>query len=248
MNYTELADTLVRESGRYDLQNSDGTDNGLLRFVNSGQRMLDRKASINHSEARVYTTVEAGAYYLVVPECRMIESVWILRQGLGDAATRSPLREVEWDDMQMRYTNLAGANESGEPNEYALGSFRAAPSNKKNIALDMNVFTGFDDTFAAQNLDVNGVFFSPPADVEYGFQVVGRFYTASFGPLVTTSFWSGLYPELLIAAARFWMEVANRNTEGRRDWEAIIQDQLTDLDKDKIEQYCNAGLVMGDPL
>lgn len=247
MNYTELSAALIRESGRYDLQNSDGTDNGLLRYVNSGQRMLDRKSNIMHSESRVYTTVEAGAYYIVVPECRTIESVWLLRQSLGDSATRTPLTEVSWDDMQMRYTMLAGYNDSGEPAEYALGSFRAAPSNEHNITSDMDVFAGFDDTFASQNIDVNGIFFGPPSDLDYGFQVIGKFYTAAFSAKIQSTFWSSLYPELLIAAARFWMEVANRNTEGRRDWEAIIQDQLTDLDKDKIEQYCNAGLVMGDP-
>lgn len=247
MEYQELSDILIRESGRYDLQNADGSDNGLNRFINSGQRMLDRKGNILQTEARTYPSVEQGAYYLTIPECRVVESVWVLNQPLGLAATRIPMIEVPWDDLQMQYPMLASQMVQSTPCQYARGSFRAAPSNLISVAQNMNSFAGFNDTFADQNFDTDGIFFAPAADAQYGFQVVGKFYTQAFTNDIMSTLWSALYPELLIAAARFWMEVANRNTEGRKDWEAIIQDQLTDLDKDRVEQYTNGGLVMGDP-
>ena len=248
MNYKELSDILIRESGRYDLQNADGSDNGLLRFVNSGQRMLDRKASILHFESRVYTSVVQGDYYITIPECRIIESVWLLDERFGDDAQILALTESTWDSIRIRYSGLVASMTQGTPMEYARGSFRSAPTNKNQLAQNVNSFAGFNDAFASPQYDMNGVFFAPAADAKYSFQVVGLFYTEAFAGIAEVeTFWSALHPELLLAAARFWMEVANRNTEGRRDWETIIQDQLTDLDKDQIEQYLNAGSVMGDP-
>lgn len=246
MEIKELSEILIKESGRYDLQNADGTDNGLLRYLNSGQRMLDRKANILQSSARNYTAVDEGAYYLTIPECRIVETVWLLDQPMGEDATRIPLTELPWDNLQMRFPKVASNNTLGKPLFYARGSFRSAPSNELNIAENMNSFAGFDDTFVDDGYDVNGIFFGPPSDAQYGFQIVGKFYTKSIDAKTTSTMWSVLHPELLIMAARFWMEVMNRNTEGRRDWESVINDQLVDLDKDKVEQYCRNGLVMGD--
>lgn len=247
MTYDEIAEILIRESGRYDLQNADGSDNGLRRFVNSGQRMLDRKANILESSARSHYTVDIGDYYLKLPECRVVESVWLLDQRDGVNSERRPMTEIPWDSLQICYNKLASQQTKGTPTQYARGSFRSAPSNRLNIAETMNHFAGFDDTFAAQNFDQNAIFFGPSADFAYSFQVVGKFYSALFSTEVEETLWSQLHPEILIASARFWMEVANRNTEGRQDWELLIQGQLTDLDKDMVDQQTQADMVMGDP-
>lgn len=245
MDYQEIADILVKESGRYDLVKEDGSDNGLLRFVNSGQRMLDRKSNHFSSEARSYMTVTEGDYYFVVPECRVIESVWLLDQPAGIGALRYPLIKTTWDDIQIRFNMLASELTKGKPNEFSIGSFRLSPDPRKTYAENVEVFAGFVDGFANPNFDYNAILFGPASDGDYGFQVVGKFYTPKFDSQITETFWSVQHPEALIASARFWMEVANRNTEGRRDWEGIIQDYLTDLEKENIEQSIIEEQIMG---
>ena len=254
MNYTELAESILSTSGRYDLQSADGTDNGLLKYVNRAQRMLDRKANIAQLTARDYTSIGAGNYCVKLADCIVIESVWLLPLTEGD--TRIPLIRRGWETMQQLYAKPIELQETGKPCYYSLGSFRGNPNAKLSLLADLNIFAGFMDVVGDNKWDINGFFFFPVADASYTIQVVGKFYTAKFGTVtenvaggtIDTTFWSENHPELLEFATRYWMEVDNRNTEGQKDWMAVISDMLMDLDFENVERDTNDELVMGEEL
>lgn len=254
MNYTELAESVLSTSGRYDLQNADGTDNGLLKYVNRGQRMLDRKANVMQLTMRNFNSIAAGDYCVKLFDCLVIESVWLLP--LNESEARIPLIRRDWETMQQLYASPIEVQERGTPYYYSLGSFRGNPDPKLSLIANLNIFAGFMDVIGDNKWDVNGFFFYPIADVDYAIQVVGKFYSPKFGTtvensaggIIETTFWSENHPELLEFATRYWMEVDNRNTEGQKDWMAVISDMLMDLDFENVERDLNDTLVMGERL
>jgi len=254
MNYDAIAARILATSGRYDLQDADGNDNGLLEYVNRGQRLLDRKANISQLTARNFSGIKVGDYCVKVTDCRVIESVWLLP--LVEGEVRVPLVRTDWETMQTRYGLTIEAREKGTPTDYALGSFRGNPDPKLSLIANLDVFAGFMDVCGDNDWDINGFFFEPIADKSYTLQIVGKFYTAKFGTYnirgaereITDTFWSEHHPELLEIAARYWMEVDNRNSEGRKDWLTVMEDMLVDLDFESVERDTNDTLVMGEEL
>ena len=158
--------------------------------------------------------------------------------------------------MQTRYGLPLPLQTKGQPYSYALGSFRGYPNPKVELIQNLNIFAGFLDVVGDNDWDVNGFFFRPVADKDYTIQVVGKFYTHKFGTfkesgVITTienTYWSEHHPELLEIAVRYWMEVDNRNTEGRKDWMGVMTDMLMDLDFENVERSINDELVMGEEL
>lgn len=254
MNYTDLVAKILKTSGRYDLINEDGTDAGMLEYVNRAQRLLDRKANMIQLTARRYDNVIAGDYCKRLPDCIVIQSVWLLP--LLEGVDRKPLIREGWETMQTRYGLVVERRDTGEPRSYALGSFRGMPDPRVQLVKNLNIFTGFMDVVGDNDWDVNGFFFHPVADRTYSLQVVGKFYTPKFGETkidgavvrIDNTYWSEHHPELLEIAVRYWMEVDNRNTEGKNDWLSVMADMLMDLDFENVENSINDELVMGEEL
>ena len=242
MELADLLNQFIRESGRYDLVNIDGSDNGALYYINRGQRLLDRRSTVANTEARNYQLIERGTYVVHIPECRTLREVWLLI----DEEQRIPLVRDAWESLQKCYRKPLTALETGTPQFWALGYLRGVPSNATTLAETMHMFAGYVDTIADESFDKDAFFLYPVADREYGIQVVGDFYTPSLSSTITKTWWSVNHPELVIAAGRYWIEVANRNTEGTRDWLAIIDANLRDITNDFIENEVVDEIVMGD--
>lgn len=82
----------------------------------------------------------------------------------------------------------------------------------------------------------NGILFYPPSDGIYTISVLGIFMSK---PLVNdddANFWSEVYPEQLVQAAMAVLEGFYRNTEGRKDWAAVVDDILGGIDSLEAEQ------------
>ena len=50
------------------------------------------------------------------------------------------------------------------------------------------------------------------------------------------NYWSVQHPDILIMGALRQLEVFNRNTQGRLDWEGAVDIMLSDVDKDMVEE------------
>lgn len=242
MDLTELLAQFVRESGRYDLVDSLGNDNGALYYLNRGQRLLDRRSEVANTEARNYQLIDAGTYVVHIPHCRVLKEVWLL---IGEDQ-RVPLVRSEWERLQIYYKKPLTQQERSVPALWAPGYLRAVPSSHTTLAETMEMFAGYVDTIADNRYDNDSFFIYPVADQDYGIQVVGDFYTPPLSADIVRTWWTVQHPELVIAAGRYWLEVANRNTEGTRDWLAIIDSNLRDITNDFIENEVVGEVFMGD--
>ena len=76
----------------------------------------------------------------------------------------------------------------------------------------------------------------PPPDEEGEIVVEGLFYARELLTDEDTSYWSEMYPSLLVMAALRELEVFYRNTQGKRDWEAAIESEMHAFELDLVER------------
>ena len=66
----------------------------------------------------------------------------------------------------------------------------------------------------------------PRPSREYTLEVHGNFYSPILDTDTSSNIWSELYPDTLVKAALYELEVFYRNTEGANDWLNAIQADL----------------------
>lgn len=243
MDYKDIRDEFVKKSGRYDLVNSDWTDNGADFFLNAGQRMLDRRADLEKLEARFYSAITAGSVYVNTTGLLAIFQAWI-----ADSNGRARLERCSLSDIREFYYEPTADLTPGTPAYYAPSIVRPYPDTITATALAAFFDTDgviASSTEAARHYGYSGIFFMPPSDGSYTLEIFGKFgspvLSATRNGSVwtqTASVWTVQHPDILILAALYRMEVFYRNTEGAKDWLAAMDLDLVDLDKLKVDQEC----------
>jgi hypothetical protein len=64
-------------SGRYDLVNADGSDNGANFFINEACRQLDRSIETQKSYGTYMEILAIGTWNVQFNRCRAVQEVWI---------------------------------------------------------------------------------------------------------------------------------------------------------------------------
>ena len=232
MNLLEVRQQFRVLSGRYDLVNSDGSDNGADFFIRNGQKWLDRKIDHKKSDGRVFKVVESGAYGHTFQYARAIEEVWMAK--VDENEGRWQLTKKSIQDLRLAYADLPGNLDTGDPLYWAPGVFRSVTETGTLSSADFSAYSGYADVIAGDLFDYNGVLWMPPTDGQMLLEVWGKFYTEPLADDTDENYWSVNYEDVLIMAALRHVEVFNRNTQGRQDWESAISDALMDLDKDVV--------------
>ena len=75
MNLLQLRVKFREISGRFDLVNDDGSDNGADFFINEGRKYLDRLDETQKSWASCFRWLEIGKFSVSFPYCRAIKEV-----------------------------------------------------------------------------------------------------------------------------------------------------------------------------
>jgi len=243
MTLLELRRKLVELSGKYDLvtDTTSWADNGADFFLNAGQRWLDRKLDDKYSVRRSFKKVEAGAIGVVFEWCRVILQVWVQETEEG---TRTLLEKKSPTWIREEYDGLPDVLTSGTPLYYHPAFLRIFPHNP-TIA-DIQTYLGFADVTPMQSEGqiYDGVIFMPPTDKEYVVEVWGHFYSPQLLSETQESYWSVRAPEALLMSALRMIEVFHRNTEGVKDWEYAVKEQLADLDKDSADEGGTDVIIM----
>lgn len=233
MDLLEIRTQFVKESGRSDLANPGGSDNGANFYINSGMKYLDRKIDMPKSVGRVFRIVPIGTYNVVFTLCRAINEVWA---SSATTMSRWQLEKKSIQDFRAGYASMWSQISNGLPLHYTPAFFRVIPTIEK---LGMNNFEGiigFADVMLSKSHEYNGVLFAPPTDSELQIEVWGKFYTDPMVDETDENYWSMIHPDLLVAAACRQLEVFSRNRQGREDWEAAIDQMLLDIDKDTVDE------------
>ena len=242
MNLLTFRQLFRTQTGRYDLVNSDGSDNGLDFYVNAGQKYLDRVADIPSNIGRRFIDIAAGDYVVKFTNSRSVLEVWCI--GVDDAGdiVRLPLTKVQNNELrgvdkktlEQAYVGVFGGIEQERPQYYAIAQLRMV----QDSGVPGGGIGGMMDVLVDGYQIYNGVFLMPPADGSYTIEVIGNFYSDPLTSDTSTSFWSEQHPNILIMATMRQLEIVHRNREGRLDWEDAITSEVIGIDMDGVAQEC----------
>jgi len=229
MTLKEIRALFETRSGRSDLVNTDGSDNGADFYIQSGQRTLDRMTETNKSWARSFKTLAAGDYYAIFKGCRAVKEVWL---STSDGRTR--LTKISQSEFRKTYNEDAPDEiDQGDSLVYCLISLRTYPDGD-DVVIDYL----YDHELVMEDTDdfeYMGIIFSPPPDEAAQLEVFGLFYSTTLSADGDESYWSVNHPEILLMAALYHLEVSYRNTEGAKDWLGAMNLELMNLEKDWVE-------------
>jgi len=229
MTLSEIRALFETRSGRSDLVDEDGSDNGADFFIQSGQRTLDRMVETEKSWARSFKTLAAGDYYAIFKGCRAVKEVWL---STSDGRTR--LTKVSQTELRKTYDEDAPDEiDQRDSLVYCLISLRTYPSDSK-VIIDYLYDHKLEDD-ATDDYEYKGIIFSPPPDVAAQLEVFGLFSSTTLTDDDDESYWSVNHPEILLMAALYHLEVSYRNTEGAKDWMGAINFELMNIEKDWVE-------------
>lgn len=214
-------------SGRADLVNADGSDNGANWYINKGQRWLDLHKLSPNQYGHYIDNISADGYYLAVSDCREIHEVWI-----NDAEDRIKLEQksVEW--LKSEYSEVIADVDSGIPLYWAKAKVRGVE------VTDYQSLGTFLDYVVTEtgNESAKAILIAPPTEEAVTVDVVGVFFSPTLSDDTDKSFWTENYDNILLMAALRQLEVFYRNTAGVQDWERAITQELEQLDFSEVEQ------------
>ena len=216
MTLLQLRTKFVDTNGRHDLvvNTSAYADNGADFFINAGVKLLDRLTSISDLSAIRSETLAIDGYTMNTLHAKAIDSVSFINA--DDEIVY--LTKMTMRELREAYPELENTD-SGTPVHYALYMQRTFAS----------------DTEATPDGN-KGIMIMPPTDEAITINITGKFKSKTLSIDTDVNFWTIMYPELLIKAANYELEVMYRNSEGARDWMLAITDALRELDHDVVEE------------
>lgn len=227
MNLKEFRKLVVETSGRYDLWNDDGSDNGADRLIRLGQKYLETRVHWDKMEATLQETL-IGASNLMLPNARTVKSVFFklptmekfveLHRITLHQARKYVLGEVYAEDCPIHYVLY---RQRGVVEEVVSDNFFSAVLNMQDVLTD-------------QNYDSLGVLIVPPlqAGQTAEIEVTGLFRQPALENDEDENYWTVEWDNLLLFATLREMEILSRNTQGRKDWEGAIATILLEQEMD----------------
>ena len=217
-------------SGRFDLVNADFSDNGADFYINEGRKFLDRLEETQKSWASIFRFVEVGFSHAVFPYCRAIKEVWATT-----TTARWQLEKMDLQDLIEGYLkgNL-NSRTPGTPLYYAPAITRYIPENA--TADTFESFIGWVEVPSGNAHEYNAILLNVPVSAKTSLDIRGLFYSAELVNDTDENYWSSVHPMLLYMAAMRYVEINNRNTQGRKDWESAIADDMRQLGMDLVEE------------
>lgn len=240
MNLLQIRQKFRELSGRFDLVNSDGSDNGADFFINEGRKFLDRMDETQKSAASHYQLLGSGEFGFSIPYCRGIKEVWI-----ADLThNRWQLHKMDLQEMIMGYlTGLPSTRTAGTPLYYAPCISRYSPGSAE--AGDLGAFAGFIENPAGTSEHYNTILLNATVQYQSMMDVRGLFYSPELVNDTDANYWSEVHPMMLYMSAMRQIEIVNRNTQGVNDWTNAIAVEMKQLGMDMVEEVISECDQMG---
>lgn len=230
MNLLQLRTKLRELSGRFDLVNSDFSDNGADFFIYEGQKHLDCLNETQKSWASCFRFIDVGRFSASVPYCRAIKEVWA-----ASTTARWQLEKKNIQDLINEYLlGLPSERENGTPLYYSPTITRYIPENVDIASFES--YIGWVDIPSGNAHECNSILMNVPTNEKIVVEVKGLYYQRQLVNDEDENYWSVNHPGLLIMAAQRMMEVFNRNTQGVNDWDNAIKEYNNQLGLDLVEE------------
>lgn len=241
MSLLSVRETFATDSGRHDLvtdfSGDDFSDNGADRFLQAGQRLLDRKASFVKGYSWYKKDVSEGGYKLNFRYCTAIKQVWAMEADTD--RYRLTRKDLDW--IRAKYGKAYADLTTGSPSYYTPIVANLGPD---QVALTTSNYTDeftydyeeilFSDT--ADHFHYNAILWMPPLNKTYTISILGRFWSPILTGDTMETFWTEVHPDILVLSALYCLERTYRNREGMADYMTAILDAISDLDRDMVEE------------
>lgn len=231
---------VVDTSGHFELvadaENEDYTDNGCDCFINAAQRWLDRRFEYHKSAVWLYKSLAAGEQHVTFQQSRVIKEIWCVRESVGRwRLQKMPLR---W--LRETYPSLNPNAGNCAPSYYTPISIGLAPEQLEDDSTTFSAASLLDYdniTFGTSYLPLRGVWLMPPSNYDVTVQILADWYSPTLSADTDRSYWSVEHPDLLVRATRMQLETdLHRNTEGRKDFEIPLIQELKEIYKDLVAE------------
>lgn len=229
MPLVDVRRNFITYSGRYDLivNRTTYADNGADFYIHAGQQYLDTLATMFKSESKYYYPLVPSSWYILVPDARVVEEVYVSTS----TGAKHELRKLSLEEFRSKHTAPI-TNSNSQCSEYfAVANLRTTPQVPGQITIG-----DFTPAVLGNEHTNLGVLLSPPVGAETSAEVVGKFYQPKLAVDSDVNFWSEMYPQILVMSACRQLEISYRNTVGVKDWETSIKSELLGLELDYADQ------------
>lgn len=226
MTLSKVRSEFVNQSGRLDLVNEDGSNNGADFYINAGQKYLDRLIESGQGSSIIYRYVKPLEYLITFNYCRVIEHI-----SISNLSSFYWLNKLEMTELKDIYQKPFEIVAPGRPQYFSLASVEMNHEGDdlyNGMSIRMNTISDWPE--------YNGVVIMPPADQEYHLEIWGKFYSKTLVNDDDENFWTAQFSYILVMAAQRSLEVFYRNSQGAKDWTAAIQSELFEIEKDFVEE------------
>lgn len=222
-------------TGRADLVNPDGSDNGADWFINAGQRLLDQIFPGKKNYARAVKEIAQGSFKW---EFKYVKS--ILQVSIANATTMAYLDGWTLKDLRKAYPQPYSQITPGQPAYYAPNIIGLSPE-QVDYSTELDNLYDVEDIKTGNHYVYDGILFMPPADQTYTLQIWGVFYTRALEDDTDESYWTEVYPELLIWAATYQLEMFYRNKVEAAEKLKMINAFMVTIEHDMVAQDMDDG-------
>jgi len=235
MQLIDIRKKFVELSGRYDLMDENFGDTGADFFIQAGQRFLDRRANLDSIQygTTIYRCPPDG--YVKCPDCWLVKYVWWVRP-----EGNLPLKEIR---HPVAPSFLLGTKVAGPRfwvPRYTRYVMDLAKVSSASVLAAASAFTDTEQLYQKLSLEV-----LPHPTQPVDIMIQGRFYSPPLLEDDDYNAWSMKFPETLLKASLYQLEVFYRNTEGANDWFAALQQDLTDAEQLEVLASIERQDVMG---
>lgn len=216
MDLNELREEFKTSSGFFFWENSE-----LDKAINRGLKFLDEHCYSGKRDMRLYRTLVSGANRIVFPQkAQVVKSVWIM-----DLTERLELPKTDLNEIRgFDFTN-------GKPTAYLPISVEPA----SETINELTVPAMFAD-FVISGGSHRGLAFNKVADRDYYIEIFGRFFSIPLSDTFPTNWWAVNYPELVIMASLYTLDMRYRNSSGGMELKGPIVEALKEINNDEIEE------------
>lgn len=224
MTLKEIRKDFIEESGRYDfgVDTGDGyySDNGADKYINRGMRMLQLLIDLPSADSVKTQTLTAGEKTITI--ARLSKVGRIEYKQTDD--TWYPLTFLPQPLFLVNYPDAY--NTDSDPASTGLNNYTIV-----NAIDDTGAYTG------------QTILFNTVLDEDITVRITYNL-VASMTSDTDVNYFTMMYPELVVQAAMYQLEVSYRNTEGMKDWMNAMTPTLNGIDNITVKQDLNDEMVM----
>lgn len=265
MNLAAIRRQFIIRSGRYDLVRASReemwADAGADFFIRAGQRLLDKQGDFQTGRVGTWHgSLPIRSRTVVVPLCWMVERVvarplraergrWIevprmeSREGFKKCFGTYPFSYTvrpQLDHPRVKPYQSASAQDIPASSVDQTASELEALDSTQSLVLE---FLGKPGEWLTIWRDFRPRS-HPHRDHALSLEVTGKFFSDPLIQDEDENFWTLRYPETLLKASLYELEVFYRNSEGAQDWFNAVKQDLLDIESMELLQDIQPKDVM----